>query len=90
MKMKTLPIETCTFIPVSFVASLIKSKKAQETFIEDLNNGDATFGSNNRTLVTIEYIKGIMNQNNTASYNKARIALNDAVSSGCQYVDLEN
>ena len=55
--MRNLTVQTCTFVSLTDFLSLIEDEKVKNQFREELNNGDATFGSNKRSMVTIEYIK---------------------------------
>jgi len=95
-KTPKLSVETCSFIPITSVKALIKSKRALNELGESLCNGSVSYGDSNRTMTTIDYIlnrirdavensKGI-----EMSFNKAIVALEEARANGVQYVDLEN
>ena len=97
MKLK-LAVETCSFIPITSVKALIKSKRALNEFDESLCNGSVSYGDGNRTMTTIDYIlerirDTIEYSANTNSFNKAIAALEEAIANGANgvtYIDLEN
>jgi len=57
---KFISVQTCTFVSISSLINLIKGKKSKHEFECELNNGQATFGSNDRSMVTISYILEII------------------------------
>ena len=98
MKLK-LVVETCSFIPITSVKALIKSKRALNEFDENLCNGTVSYGDGNRTMTTIDYIlerirRTIEYSANAKSFNKAIVALEEALeeakANGITYIDLEN
>jgi len=97
LKLK-LAVETCSFIPITSVKALIKSKRALNEFDESLGNGSVSYGDGNRTMTTIDYIlerirDTIEYSANANSFNKAIAALEEARDNGANgvtYIDLEN
>lgn len=95
-KTPKLAVETCSFIPITSVKALIKSKRALNELDESLCNGSVSYGDSNRTMTTIAYIfnriqDAVENSKGCEkSFNKAIEALEEARDNGVQYIDLEN
>jgi len=90
-----LVVETCSFIPITSVKALIKSKRALNELDESLCNGSVSYGDSNRTMTTIAYILNIIrdivkSKEWKKSFDKAILALEEASSNGVMYIDLEN
>jgi hypothetical protein len=93
MSLPILQVETCSFVPSSSLKALIKGKKAQEAFDQALLDGDATYGCNNRTMVSPSYIldqMGIAIDIHGATEQSFEKFLTALTTMNAQYIDLEN
>jgi hypothetical protein len=93
---KPLQSEKCSFVTMSSIKKLITNQEALSVLDKCLCDGPASYGNNNRTLVSFDYIFDMIKEASTLMakkkyFTEVKIALEKTEWNGsAQYIDLEN